>query len=84
MGDASRLCGRADVAMVQPINLWDRDDTRRGRVLVEAQMRPRIHVLRNAVLHDALQSRGAQDDHVIKAFASNRSDEALDASVLPG
>jgi hypothetical protein len=34
-------------------------------------MRPRAHVIRDVALHDALQSRGAQDDHVIKAFASN-------------
>jgi hypothetical protein len=49
LGRLSGLCGRAVVAMVQPIDLWDRDDApgrrrhdgpRGGRVLVEAQMRP--------------------------------------------
>ena len=31
-----------------------------------------------------MQSCGARDDHVIEAFASNKSDEPLDVGVLPG
>ena len=44
-------------------------------------MRPRVHVICDVVLRDALQSRGVHDDHVIEAFASNGSDEPLDVGV---
>jgi hypothetical protein len=47
-------------------------------------MRPRAHVIRDVVCHDALQSCGAHDDHVIEALASNRSDEPLNVGILPG
>jgi hypothetical protein len=58
-----------------------------GRGVAEslsAQMRPRAHVEHYAGVHDALQSCGAQHDHVVEAFATNGSDEPFDVGVLPG
>lgn len=56
---------------------------RSRRVLVEAQVRPRAHVVRDVVLHDAPPPGGTQYDHVIEAFTSDLSDEVLDVGVLP-
>jgi hypothetical protein len=49
---------------------------RSGGGLLEAQMLPRAHVVRDVGVRDALQSGGAQDDHVIEAFAPNRPDDS--------
>ena len=89
----SGLCGRAFVAVVQPVELWNGHDApgvRRHhrswsrRVFIEAQMCSRAHVIGDVVRYDPLQSRGIRDDHVVEALAPNRSDEPLDVGVLPG
>jgi len=84
-----RLCGDAVVAVVQTADLRRRDDAsgrrrrngpRERRVLVEREMRARVQVVREHPLQPSL----VRDDHVIQALSSDRPDNALDVSILPG
>ena len=85
----SSLCGRADVPMVPPVDLWNCHDAPGGRrhhrswsrrVLAEAQMCPRAHVVGDVDRDHPLQPRGI---HMIEAFTPDRSDEAFDLGVPP-
>ena len=57
-----------------------------GAFLVDAQMRPRVHVVRDVVREDAMKPGDTEHDHVIEALASDRADEGstLGASCRPG
>src|SRR5712691_6941032 len=46
-------------------------------------MRPDLVVTGSVIPQNATQLRFVEHDQVIEAFASNRSDEALDVAVLP-
>jgi len=47
-------------------------------------MRPDLVVVRGIRLKDTTQVRLAEDDHLIEAFASSRTDQPFDVSILPG
>ena len=53
------------------------------RILVQREMRPNLVVIGSVILQNATQMRFVEHDQVIKAFATNRADEALDVAVLP-
>jgi hypothetical protein len=46
-------------------------------------MRSDLVVIGSVILQNATQLRFVEHDEVIKAFALNRSDEALEVAVLP-
>jgi len=46
-------------------------------------MRPDLIVIRGVILQNKTQLCLVEHDHVIKSFASNRADKALDVTVLP-
>jgi hypothetical protein len=88
-----RLRRRAVVAMVKPVDFWNRDDASSGRrldrswsrrVLAESEVRPRAHVVGHVVSQHELEPRGTEHDHVIEAPTSDGANEALDVAVLPG
>ena len=53
-------------------------------VLVEREMRSGPMIVLNVGRQDASQMTLVDDDDVIKAFAADRANDALDLGVLPG
>ena len=87
-----RLRRAAVVAVVQaadqrngdnPAERWWRDRPGVWRVLRQREMRPRLVVVRQVPTQDAGQSGFIPDDYVIKALASNGTDDPLRVRVLP-
>ena len=87
---AARLCRATFVALVEAADLRNRHDlsggrscdwTRHRRVLVERQMRARGRVVLDVALQDAAKPGCAQDDDVIEALSSHRSDEPFGVRV---
>jgi hypothetical protein len=83
---------RAVVPVVQAVDLWNHNDAPDSyrdhwpwsrRVLLESQMGPRAHVVRDVGGDYPLQSCGVQHEHVVKALTPDRSDESLDVGALP-
>ncbi len=54
-----------------------------GAILVERKMRASSLVIVDVGGQDAAQMALVEDRHVIQAFAANRTDLALDVTVLP-
>jgi hypothetical protein len=78
--------------MVQAAELWNRNHTpdgrqrnraRDGRIFAQRQMCSRAQVVRNVVREHAAQPRRVHHDDVIKAFTSDRANDALYVGVLP-
>jgi hypothetical protein len=85
--------GEPFVAMMQTADLPDGDDASdpawldRARVraiLVESKMRPRSVVVFDVGRKNTPQMALVEDHDVVETFATDRTDHALDASVLPG
>ena len=88
-----RLCGDAIVTVVQAADLWHRDHPsgrrrrngpRDRRVLAQREMRACVQVVGEVVPEHPPQPGLVRDDHVVQVLTSDRPDDALDASVLPG
>jgi hypothetical protein len=54
-----------------------------GRIFREGEMGPRSVIVRNVSGEHAPQVRLVEDDHVVKALAANRSDQARRIRILP-
>ena len=83
----------AEVAVVQAANfrkLYDParrgelDGSEVGRVFLEREVRARLMVIDEVAVQDAAQVPLAEDENVIQALASDRTDQALHERVLPG
>jgi hypothetical protein len=72
-------CGQLDDRAVR----YRLGASRLGRVLGEAEMRSRAMVVREVVREKVSEMARIPDDHVVKALATNRSDQAFDGGVLP-
>ena len=90
-GSASR--SKPPVVMVKTVNPWHRRDpsdrewlhfARRGRVLVQRQVRPAGVIVADVLADDSFQMSLAEDDHVVKTFTPNRTDKPFDERLLPG
>src|ERR1700738_4761934 len=84
---------RRDVAMMQTAHVREGDNLAcRGRlyaaglraILVECEMGSGPVMILKITRQDAAQVTLVEDDGVIQAFATNRTDEALDIWILPG
>ena len=60
------------------------DRTRVGAILVERKMSPGALVIVDVRGEDAAQMAFVEDHDMIQTLAANRTDDALDVSVLPG
>ena len=78
--------------MVQAANLWERDNVavrgrlyraRLGAIFAEREMRAALVVILKVCRQHTAQVTLIEDDDVIKAFATDRADDALDIGVLP-
>ena len=78
---------------MQATDLWDGDDlsdpawhdrARVGAILVERKMSASALVVVDVRGEDAAQMALVEDHDVIQTLAANRTDHALDVSVLPG
>ena len=81
------------VAMVQPANLWERDDATCFRslhrpwfrsVLVQSEMRAALVIIVHEATEVVTETVFTGDDHVIEAFTADGADHALDVGALPG
>src|SRR5258708_38566997 len=79
--------------MMQAADLRDGEDSsdpawldraRGGAILVECKMRPRSVVVFDVGGKDTTQMALVEDHDVVEAFATDRTDHALDVRVLPG
>ena len=82
----------AFVALVQATELRNRHDLavarqcdrpRDGRIFAEGQVSPGFQIVLDVGVQHATQPALIPDDDVIKAFAANRSEQALRVGVLP-
>lgn len=80
------------VAMMKSTDLWKGDDStlagwlsraRLGTIFPKRQMSPGLVVIIEVRGEDPTQMALVQDDYVIQAFATDRSDNALDKRILP-
>jgi hypothetical protein len=88
------LRGSTLIAMMQAADLREGNNvipcggslyrTRPWTVLVERKMRSRLMMILKIARQDAAQVTLAEDDNVIQAFTSDRTDETLGVGVLPG
>jgi hypothetical protein len=53
-------------------------------VLAERQVRASLVVVNGVPGHDPVKVRLAEDDHMVEALASDRTDQSLDMGILPG
>jgi len=60
------------------------DGSEVGRVFLEREVRARLMVIDEVAVQDAAQVPLAEDENVIQALASDRTDQALHERVLPG
>ena len=77
--------------MVQATDLRNRDDFTDGlngswirRILVERQVQPRTMVIIQIRSNRSPQGGFVENDHVIQAFAADRTDHTLNIRALPG
>ena len=54
------------------------------RVLIEGQMGTATMIVRKVSSQDSAYVRFSQNDYMVKAFTTNRSDEPFDIGILPG
>jgi hypothetical protein len=54
------------------------------RIFVQREVRSRIFVVLEIVFQDAAQSGFIEDDDVVQAFATNRTEQPLDIRIWPG
>ena len=89
----SRSGGEAFVALMKATDLRNRDHLAAVRrlggagiraVFVERQMGPRAVIVIDVPVQDPAQMAFVDHDHMVKALAANRADDALDVRVLPG
>jgi hypothetical protein len=87
-----RLGSGAIVALMKPAHLrrrndaasrWGQDRARDWRILLEREMRSRLHVVGDVSGEHALEPRSVDDDDVIETLPPDRSDDALHEPVLP-
>jgi hypothetical protein len=57
---------------------------RDGRIFRQSQMRSRLIVIDEIVFQDSAQMLCVEDNHVIKALATNRTYNTFDVTVLSG
>ena len=78
--------------MVQTADLWEGDngacggwlyEPRLGAILVQREMRAALVVIVKVCRQHTAQVTLIEDDNVIKTFAADRADDALDIGVLP-
>ena len=60
-----------------------RSSARDGRIFRQSQMRSRLVVIDEIVFQDPAQMPCIEDDHVIKALATDGTYNAFDVAVLP-
>ena len=91
-GRRRRSSSAALVAMVQPAHFRELDDAAFRRVLdpswrrgvfVQRQVCSRSAIVRETSPEHAQQVSFAEDDEVVKTFATHRSDQAFDVWILP-
>ena len=70
--------------LYDPARRGDLDGPKVGRVFFEREMRARLMVIDEVAGQDAAQVPLAEDENVIQALASDRTDQALHERVLPG
>ena len=79
--------------MVKPADLrnrdhlaavWRLDRASIRAVFVERQMGPRAVIVIDVRDQDPAQMPLVNHDHMVKTFAANRADDALDVGILPG
>ena len=85
--------GEAFVALVKPADLrnrdhlaavWRLDGASIRAVFVERQMGARVVIVIGVRDQDPAQVPLVNHDHMVKALAANRADDALDVGILPG
>ena len=78
--------------MVQSANLWKCDDlpefalvhrSRLGRILLKCKMRPGAIVVPPVVRKDSAEMPLFENDHMIEALSTQRSNESLRIGILP-